>query len=280
MDSAESLSFARFLKFWRKTFGYSQEALSAEVGISTRHLSFLETGRSKPSRQLVIDFATFFKLSGRDTNNLLVAADFLPQDSSTLAHTEGENSYLGKMLDLALNNLDNTPACIQDGYGNVVQCNREWIVFNRYWNTGFLDGSCVNTYHLYCSERGIRPYLKDWENIASALLLNFQQEILFTDNKQAQQALDDLLALDDIPSDWQHRGANTSYNHSIKLELSAPGKDTQHYVVTNNTIGATHYVSEPRLLITCLNRIDAKFESDYFIGEDIYHPLMERYKQV
>jgi len=277
MESAEDLSFARFLKFWRKIFGYSQEALSAEIGISTRHLSFLETGRSKPSRQLVIDFATFFKLSGRDTNNLLVAADFLPQDPTTLDHTGEENTFLGKMLDLTLSSLDNVPACIQDAYGNIVQCNREWVIFNRYWESGFGDRRCENTYYLYLSEEdGIKKYLNNWENVATPLLLTLQQEILFTDNKQAQATLDNLLKLGGYPKDWQLRGAEVSYNHSLKFELSGENKPTQHFICCNNTIGATHYVSEPRLVVTTLHRIDAPFDANCFGDEEIYHPLMDR----
>lgn len=276
MDNPESLSFARFLKFWRKNFGYSQEALSAEVGISTRHLSFLETGRSKPSRQLVIDFATFFKLSGRDTNNLLVAADFQPQDVNLFNQTPNENAYLGKMIDLNLNSVKDVPACAQDAYGNIVQCNKEWVMFHQYWQTGFIDGSCNNTFDLYLSDKGLRPYLKNWSHIACAVLLTLQQEILFTDDPDARAQLERLLEMPDLPDNWQRLGASMSYNHSFRLTLSKPGEPEQHFVAANNTIGATHYVSQPRRIITYLHRIDASFNStDY--GKDIVdHPLLAR----
>ena len=54
--AADSLfrDFAQALRYWRARRGYSQLRLSAESGISQRHISFLESGRSQPSRELIV----------------------------------------------------------------------------------------------------------------------------------------------------------------------------------------------------------------------------------
>ncbi|MDH5522063.1 MAG: helix-turn-helix domain-containing protein, partial [Acidimicrobiia bacterium] len=68
--------FGARLRWWRTTRRYSQLELANEAEISSRHLSFLETGRSRPSREMVIHLATVLELPLRDGNSLLTAAGF------------------------------------------------------------------------------------------------------------------------------------------------------------------------------------------------------------
>jgi len=66
------------LREWRQRRRLSQLDLACEADISTRHLSFLETGRARPSREMVLHLAEQLDLSLRDRNDLLVAAGFAP----------------------------------------------------------------------------------------------------------------------------------------------------------------------------------------------------------
>jgi transcriptional regulator with XRE-family HTH domain len=66
------------LREWRERRRYSQLDLSSASGVSTRHLSFLETGRSKPSREMVLRLAEVLEVPLRARNTLLVAAGFAP----------------------------------------------------------------------------------------------------------------------------------------------------------------------------------------------------------
>ncbi len=67
------------LKRWRRLRGLSQLDLALEADVSARHLSFVETGRSQPSRELVVRLAQQLTLGMRDTNALLEAAGFSPE---------------------------------------------------------------------------------------------------------------------------------------------------------------------------------------------------------
>ena len=72
----KSESAGDFLRFWRKHSRMSQMDLALEVGISTKHLSFVETGRSKPSRNLVLKMSHSLKLPLRHRNAFLKAAGY------------------------------------------------------------------------------------------------------------------------------------------------------------------------------------------------------------
>src|SRR5689334_7951862 len=66
------------LREWRRRRRMSQLDLALEAGVSARHLSFLETGRSKPSRAMVLHLSDQLEVPLRDRNHLLLAAGFAP----------------------------------------------------------------------------------------------------------------------------------------------------------------------------------------------------------
>ncbi|MCP5065963.1 MAG: helix-turn-helix transcriptional regulator [bacterium] len=70
--------FGERLRVWRKRRGFSQMDLAIEVGTPSRHVSFLETGRSRPGRPIVLRLAEALQLSPRERNALLVAAGLAP----------------------------------------------------------------------------------------------------------------------------------------------------------------------------------------------------------
>src|SRR5688572_9535132 len=66
------------LRDWRQRRRLSQLDLSVEASVSARHLSFVETGRSKPSRELVLHLAEHLEVPLRERNRLLLAAGYAP----------------------------------------------------------------------------------------------------------------------------------------------------------------------------------------------------------
>ena len=72
------MSFGELLRDWRQRRRMSQLDLAGEAELSTRHLSFVETGRAKPSREMVMRITEALELPLRSRNGLLVAAGFAP----------------------------------------------------------------------------------------------------------------------------------------------------------------------------------------------------------
>jgi len=72
-------TFGDHLRDWRQRRRLSQLDLAAEAGVSTRHLSFVETGRAAPSRDMVLMLAEHLQIPLREQNAMLVAAGFAPK---------------------------------------------------------------------------------------------------------------------------------------------------------------------------------------------------------
>src|SRR3954447_22940044 len=81
--AVETVPVGAVLREWRTRRRVSQLELSAETGVSTRHLSFIETGRARPSREMVMRLSEFLELPLRDRNSLLLAARYAPEYEQT-----------------------------------------------------------------------------------------------------------------------------------------------------------------------------------------------------
>ena len=108
------------LKTWRTKRRLSQLDLALEAGVSTRHLSFVETGRSKPSEQMVLHLAEQLDVPLRDRNRLLLAAGFAPTFSERPLQELGP---IKDALDQLLKGHEPFPAIVVDRAWNVVAAN-------------------------------------------------------------------------------------------------------------------------------------------------------------
>ncbi len=77
-SASASVGFGELLREWRRRRSVSQLELSLDSEISARHLSFVETGRAKPSREVVMRLAETLEVPLRERNNLLLAAGYAP----------------------------------------------------------------------------------------------------------------------------------------------------------------------------------------------------------
>ena len=71
------------LRAWRERRHLSQMALALDVGMSTRHLSFVETGRARPSAELLLSMSEHLAVPLRERNDLLLAAGYAPRYAET-----------------------------------------------------------------------------------------------------------------------------------------------------------------------------------------------------
>jgi transcriptional regulator with XRE-family HTH domain len=119
----EPQTAGELIRFWRTTRRMSQLELSLDANVSTKHLSFVETGRSKPSRQLLIHLAQRLDLPIAERNRLLLAGGFAPPYI--------ESTYDGDVMRPLRESLwrlleahEPNPALIVDGLWNLVEANR------------------------------------------------------------------------------------------------------------------------------------------------------------
>ena len=86
-ECCKSLPVGALLRDWRQRRRLSQLDLAGEAGVSTRHLSFVETGRARPSREMVLRLAEQLDVPLRERNRLLLAAGYAPRTASAASTT-------------------------------------------------------------------------------------------------------------------------------------------------------------------------------------------------
>ncbi|WP_030168338.1 helix-turn-helix domain-containing protein [Spirillospora albida] len=110
------------LKAWRRQRRLSQLELASAAGVSTRHLSFVETGRSAPSRAMVLRLAEHLDVPLRDRNLLLVAAGFAPAYAETPLE-EPRMDAVRAALGQVLAGHEPFPAVVVDRFWNLIDAN-------------------------------------------------------------------------------------------------------------------------------------------------------------
>jgi len=118
----EPLTVGQLIRFWRTRQRRSQLELALDANLSTKHLSFVETGRSRPSRQLLVHLAQRLDLPMAERNRLLLAGGFapayleLPYDGVLM---QPLRESLRRLLDAHQPN----PAVVVDGLWNLIEAN-------------------------------------------------------------------------------------------------------------------------------------------------------------
>lgn len=265
--------FGRLLRFWRATLGISQEQLSTHVGVSVRHISFMENGRSMPGRTMVLDLAQALALGARDTNNLLLAAGFIPAHRAPpvgeLLQTD-ELRLLRSSLLLTLRGLDPVPAVVHEPGGQVVMANRAWVGWLRGQGEVETLPANSNLYRWFFANTDKTD--AGWEAVACGLLMNLQQEAILSNAPEINALLAELEALPSVPRDWHRKAVGVAYSHSFRIYRSENGQ-RRAYTSVASTVGAAPYVEQPRLLINALYPDGAPLPA-VMETEEIVSPLL------
>jgi transcriptional regulator with XRE-family HTH domain len=195
--------FAAALRYWRGKRGVSQLRLSLDSGISQRHLSFLETGRAQPGRELVIKLGLALDIPLRQRNAMLLAAGFAPAYRER-SLSDPEMEAVKQALDFMLRQAAPYPAFVVDRLWNLVMANEPALRMLRF----FLDlpphapiprDGSVNVIRSTLAPDGLRRYLDNWQEVGADLLQWVQREAMGDGpNSEAAHLLEELMALPGI----------------------------------------------------------------------------------
>ncbi|MFG2001927.1 helix-turn-helix domain-containing protein [Spirillospora sp. NPDC048911] len=116
------------LRAWRQRRRLSQLELASAADVSTRHLSFVETGRSVPSREMVLRLAEHLEVPLRDRNLLLVSAGYAPVYAETPME-EPRMDSVRSALRLVLDAHEPFPAVVVDRFWNLIDANGAAALF-------------------------------------------------------------------------------------------------------------------------------------------------------
>lgn len=163
------------LRHWRQERGKSQLALSMDTGISQRHLSFVESGRSIPSRDLLSIVSDALNIPLRERNVLLLASGYAPLYSERGMDAE-QMAVVTQAIDRMLQQQEPHPALVLDRLWNVIRTNE---AAPRFFGS-FLDLGARpkprNLLDLMFDPAAMRPFVEDWDKVAAGLLQRVRRE--------------------------------------------------------------------------------------------------------
>ena len=184
--------FGDHLRHWRQHRHLSQLDLATDAEISTRHLSFVETGRASPSREMVLRLAERLNIPLRERNALLVAAGFAPMyrerplDDPALAAAR-------QAVDLILKSHEPCPALAVDRHWNMLAANRMLPHLLAGVAPSLLQAP-VNVLRLSLHPDGLASRIVNLVQWRAHLFERLRQQIAVTDDAVLMQLLDELRA--------------------------------------------------------------------------------------
>jgi transcriptional regulator with XRE-family HTH domain len=201
-DSRYFADFATALRYWRDKRGYTQLRLSIESGISQRHISFLESGRSQASREMVLKLGIVLDIPLRERNVMLLAAGYAPAYRERRL-SDPELAAVKQALDFMLAQQAPYPALVVDRLWNLVMANAPAAMMMRWLlempNGAPLPSEGVNVLKLMLDPNGVRKHLQNWEDVCADLLHWIQREAMSDGlGSEAANLLGELAALPGI----------------------------------------------------------------------------------
>lgn len=180
------------LREWRDRRRMSQLDLAMRADSSARHISFIETGRSQPSRAMVLRLADHLDVPVRDRNALLVAAGFAPHFPERNLD-DPSMQELRESLDQLLRGYEPFPALIVDGTYQVVAANRGVQIM--------MDGVApelltppVNAIRLMLHPHGIAPRIRNFGEWRGHLLHQMQRQLAMGRSAPLRELFDEVSA--------------------------------------------------------------------------------------
>jgi transcriptional regulator with XRE-family HTH domain len=180
------------LRQWRERRRISQLDLSIQADISTRHLSFVETGRSQPSRDMVLHLADNLDVPLRERNHLLLAAGYAPAFGETSLDAP-QLASVRQAIRLVLKGHEPYPALVIDRAWNMVDANATVALFTDGVAPELLEPP-ANVLRLALHPGGIAPRIRNFAEWRAHLLARLRREVAVTADAELAGLLDELRA--------------------------------------------------------------------------------------
>ncbi len=193
------------LRVWRESKGRSQMQLELQSGVSARHISFIENGRSGAALDTVLRLAKTLDIPLRDRNALIVAAGFQPYYRETgLSEIELEQVRIS--LTAFLEDQEPFPAFAMDRGLRLVMTNRalEWMLPlfcdpERLWGAG-----PRRAIDMLLSPDGLRPYISNWDTVVPWLLgLTWREAYAGSGDPLLQAEFHHQMSFPDVAEYWR-----------------------------------------------------------------------------
>jgi transcriptional regulator with XRE-family HTH domain len=240
----------RLLQQWRQARRKSQFTLALDAGVSARHLSFIESGRANPSREMVLRLANALAVPFRERNDLLTAAGYAHVFRET-GLTAPELTHARQAIELILQHQEPFPAVVMDRYWNLVTTNQAATRFFGLMLQGAAPPSPPNVIRLMFHPQGLRPRVANWETVAEALIQRVHREAVGgVPDATTEQLLAEVRSYPGVPARWSEPSAAPSLWPLIPLQFR---KDdlALDFFSTVTTLGTPRDITLQEIRIEC-----------------------------
>jgi transcriptional regulator with XRE-family HTH domain len=265
MDVQSPVPVGELLRHWRQRRHRSQLDLACDAEISTRHLSFLETGRSRPSREMVLRLAEWLDVPLRERNTMLLAAGYAPVfPERPLADPSME--AVRRTIQSLLDGHEPYPAMAIDRHWTLLMAN---AVVPRFL-AGVQDLSLLqpplNVLRVSLHPMGLAPRIANLGQWRSHLLARLQRQIAVSGDGVLAALLDELQAYPIAESDAATNAAGTEHDFAgiaVPLQLVTPAG-------TLSLIGTTTVFGTPVDLTLAELALETFFPADKASAEALH----------
>jgi transcriptional regulator with XRE-family HTH domain len=231
----------------------SQLGLALEAEISSRHLSYVESGKAEPSREMVTRLADALAIPLRERNALLIASGYAPMYRET-GLASPEMSLATRAVEFILKQQEPYPAIVMDRHWNLLMVNQGATKLIE-----FLLGAPPadrNVVRQVFRDDILRPFISNWDEVAADMIRRLHQEIDWVPTDEVLQALlHEVLASPHVPDQWRKRELQTPASPMLTF-VFCKGDVELRFFSTWTTFGAPHDVTLEEL------RIESSFPAD------------------
>ena len=260
--------FGPMLRAWRRRRGTSQLALALQSGVSQRHVSFLESGRARPSREMVVQLTSALDVPLRQRNAMLLAAGFAPvsRESNRAAP---ELTPVRQAISRMLKQQEPYPAVVIDRLWNLLDANEAANAFTVFLFEGPPPpppaGKQANLLRWLLDPKALRSKIANWEEVARYLVSTTYAEILADGGEpKALAFIEEIMALPDVPTSFRKIRFEDRPPPVLTVDYLVAGKSLSVFT-TIATLGTPQDITLQEVRIECFfpadERSDALFKS-------------------
>ena len=242
------------LQHWRRERRMSQLGLSHEAGVTQRHVSFVESGRANPSREMVLTLARALDVPLRERNQMLLAAGYAPHYRETGLDAEAM-AQVRAALDRVLEHHEPFPAVVMDRHWNLIEANGAATAMFAF----LLDeppDEPANVVRLMFGP--LRPHVANWDQTGEALVQRVHREAVGgVPDPRTTGLLDEVLALPGIPAAWRTPDFATTPLPVLPVRFAKEGVDVSYFSLVT-TVGTPQDVTLQELRLESFFPADAE----------------------
>jgi len=229
--------FGNQLRHWRGLRGVSQLTLACEAGISARHLSFLETGRSSPSRDMIERLSDSLDVPPADRDLLLISAGYAP-NAGAEDIAAPDFADLEAVLGAILARHTTVPALAIDEAWEIRMRNAlVEPLFDEFRARYRLPERVANNaLHILCHPEGMRQFMPDWAAYAEPFVREVQREASASSRPEIERLLREVRSYPGVPGVGDTVGRRSRAAHPVLTLARGEGVPVLAFHTTFTTV--------------------------------------------